>query len=395
MLNFKIGKGVYIWQANVIGGGDPQKILARLQLAGVQTVAIEICNGVNTLGGLDNLFKVLRDNGIHVGAWGYSYLVHVPQQEARGVVNSCQRYNPEFYLIDVEREVEGNDNGAKMFMNALRPALPDLPLGLHTFWSVSAHPTFPWRAFLDAVDFVCPQVYWRGVDPIGKLKRSQQEYSALNNGQRQVPMPVVAGDMYLHLGVKSTPGQVVQFMDAVNEDPSLQGVLMWAADDTQTTTELWRTFSAYPWKDGGQPIPTQPSGWAKVKALRGLYIRSGPWGSKLGALVKGDLAPIWDVADSEWAAITTDKSRWIFIGSPTYTEVNMTPLDTGPEPPGLFQAKVIPARGLNVRDGIGGMILRALPCGSLVNIYEERDGWDRIHPTQSEWVSGMYLSKVI
>lgn len=395
MLNFKIGKGVYIWRPEVIEGGDPQKILARLQMAGVQTVAIQICNGVNPYEGLDHLFKVLRDNGIHVGAWGYSYLIHVPRQEAQGAVNACKRYNPEFYLIDVEKEVEGNDNGAKMFMDVLRPALPDLPLGLNTFWSVSAHPTFPWKAFLAGVDFVCPQVYWRGVDPVGKLKQSQQGYASLTNGKQPVPMPIVAGDMYLSRGVKSTPDQLIQFMDAVNADPSLGGVLMWSADDTQTTPDLWRAFSAYKWKDGGLPIPPQPLGWAKVKALRGLYIRTGPTGSKLGALVKGQLAPIWAVSDAEWAAITPDKSQWIYVGNHDYVEIDLDPPDPAPLPAGIYRARVVPARGLNVRNAIGGTVLRVLPYGTLVNVYEERDGWDRIHPTQSEWVSAMYLSKPI
>ncbi len=395
MLNFKIGKGVYIWRPEVIEGGDPQKILARLQLAGVQTVAIQICNGVNPLGGLGNLFRVLRDNGIHVGAWGYSYLVNVPRQEGQGVVNSCKLYNPEFYLIDVEKEVEDNDNGAKMFMDVLRPALPDLPLGLNTFWSVSAHPTFPWKAFLAGVDFVCPQIYWRGVDPVGKLKQSQQGYASLSNGKQPVPMPVVAGDMYVSRGLKSTPDQVVQFMDAVNNDPPLDGVLMWAADDTQTAPDLWRVFSAYQWKDGGQPLPSQPIGWAKINAMRGLYIRSGPSGSKLGALAKGSLAPIWAISEAEWAAITPDRSQWIYVGNQGYTEINLDPPDTPPLPPGMYRAKVIPARGLNVRNAVNGAILRALPCGAVVDVYEEKDGWDRIHPTQSEWVSAMYLSKSI
>ena len=40
-------------------------------------------------------------------------------------------------------------------------------------------------------------------------------------------------------------------------------------------------------------------------------------------------------------------------------------------------------------------MLRALPCNTIVRVYEERRGWARIHPLQSEWVNAAYLSKVV
>ena len=206
-----------------------------------------------------------RNHGIHVGAWGYSYLNRAPIQEAHVVADACHRYEPDFYLIDVEAEVEGNYGGAAMFMSELRPATAGLPLGLNTFWNVHLHPDFPWSPFMKGVDFLCPQVYWRGVDPVGKLITSQQSYSEVPNAPH-VPMPAVAGDMYVELGVKPTPEQVTEFLTAADADPFIKGVLMWAADDTQTTPELWQAFSLYQWKSDGPQIPAQPIGWAKIKA---------------------------------------------------------------------------------------------------------------------------------
>ena len=393
MANFNIGKGVYIWQPVNIEGGDPYKILSRLQTAGVQSVALKICDGVNVVSGLETLIQVLKSNNFLVAGWGYHYLSQNPAREAQAATNACRTYEPDFYLLDVEKEVENNYTGAKLFMNALRPALADMSLGLNTFWSVKDHPLFPWAIFLNSVDFVCPQVYWREVDPVGKLTQSEQGYANIPDA-KDLPMPIVAGDMFTNLGVQSTPDQVTQFLSAADHDPFIQGVFMWAADDQVTTPDLWQAFSKYQWNTGGPAIPTQPIGWAKIKTNEGLNIRSAPLGSKLGALSKGELAPIWVVSDTKWAAINDKQDQWIFVGNPNYVEVAMDSSKIPVPPPGIYQAKVTPPQGLNVRDKIAGTVLRALTVGTIVQVYEEKDGWGRINPAQSEWVSTKYLSKV-
>jgi hypothetical protein len=63
-------------------------------------------------------------------------------------------------------------------------------------------------------------------------------------------------------------------------------------------------------------------------------------------------------------------------------------------PAGLYKAKVTPSQGLNVRDKAGGNVLRAFHVGTIVQVYEEKDGWARINPTQSEWCSTKYLLKL-
>lgn len=398
MFNFNVGKGVYIWDAQAIEGGDAYRILLRLQLAGVQSVALKICDGFSVIGGLEFLIQVLRQNNIRVAGWGYSYLKKMPEQEARTVISACKRYNPDFYLIDVEAEVEKNYNGAELFMNVLRPALADLALGLNTFWNPIAHPLFPWKIFLSNVDFACPQLYWRGVDPVGKLRQSEKGYASIADAP-QVPMPVVAGDMYIDFGVVPTPDQVTDFLAAVDGDPNIHGVLMWAADDSQTMPELWRAFSQYQWKSaGGIAIPQQPIGWAKIKAPGGLYIRAVPWGNKLGAFARDQLTPVWSIVESEWAAITTAKDQLIYIGNPDYVDLVLDPAQLPPPPPplppGLYGAKVIPADGLNVRDDIQGTKIGVLTVGTIVQVYEEKDGWVRVNPTQSKWVKATYLSRI-
>lgn len=393
MANFNIGKGVYIWQPVNIEAGDPNRILSRLQTAGVQSVALKICDGFNVLPGLGALIQILRDHNILVAGWGFSYLSQNPKREAQTVTNACRTYKPDFYLIDVEKDVENNFTGAQVFMNELRPALANMSLGLNTFWSVKDHPSFPWAVFLNTVDFVCPQVYWRGVDPIGKLMQAQQAYANIPNA-KNLPMPIVAGDMFINLGVKPTPEQVTQFLSAADTDPFIQGVFMWAADDPATTPDLWQAFSKYQWKAGGLPIPTQPIGWAKVKVSEGMNIRSTPLGNKVGGLAKGELAPIWVVSDTKWAAINDKQDQWIFVGNPNFVEVALDGSKIPIPPAGIYQAKVTPAQGLNVRDKNGGKVLRALTLGTIVQVYEEKDGWGKINPTLNEWVSTKYLSRI-
>jgi hypothetical protein len=395
LADLKFGKGVYIWQPGTMEGGNPEAIAARLEMAGVQTAAVKISDGFKVLTGFEPLIQALRNHGIRVGAWGYSYLNRAPIQEAHVVAEACHHYRPDFYLIDVEAEVEGNYGGAGMFMSELRPATAGLPLGLNTFWDVHRHPDFPWRAFMNAVDFVCPQVYWRGVDPVGTLIASQQSYSDVPYSPH-VPMPAVAGDLYLNLGVKPTPEQVTEFLKAADQDPFIGGVLMWAADDTQTTPELWQAFSQYQWTSAVAPAQDQPMGWAKVKAPRGIWVRSSPNGAKVGALAKAELAPIWWVTPTQWGAMTKTRDQWIFLGEPSFVDTTLSapPKPNYSETPILYQARVVPARGLNVRDAIQGNILRALECNTIVEIYEERSDWVRIHPVESQWVNATYLARL-
>lgn len=396
MTEMMIGKGVYIWQPANVARGKPDAIADRLEAAGVQTAAIKICDGSKVLGDLEPLVGTLRERGIRVGAWGYSYLNRSALKEATAVLDACHRYEPDFYLINVESEVEGKPGGARMFLNELRPAIAGIPLGLNTFWNVDQHPKFPWAEFMSRVDFVCPLVYWRGVDPVGKLIAAQQQYAAVPNAP-DVPMPLVAGDLLSHKGVQPTTAQVAEFLAAADADPFIHGVLMWAADDTQTTPELWQAFSDFEWKGAAREIPSQPLGWAKVRATGGLWVRSSPGGARVGALTKGELAPLWDVTDTKWAALNQAADQWIFIGDPNHVQTTLESSGIAPVMSAgleLYQARVATRRGLNVRDAIRGRVLRALPYNAVVRVYEARDGWARINPGQMEWVSANFLSRL-
>lgn len=392
MVNYNIGKGVYIWQPKNIEGGDPNRIAERFKLAGVQTVAVKICDGISVLQGLETLIQTLRSNDIRVGAWGYSYLNVNPAREAKTVAAACTQYKPDFYLIDVETEVENNTAGATTFMTTLRPAVGTLPLGLNSFWETRYHP-IPWAVFLKYCDFTCPQVYWRGTNPIGKLLQTKQNYLYPPGGIVK-PMPFVAGDLYSETDLKPTPEQVTQFIGAVESDPTMHGVLMWAADDTETTPELWQAFSLYPWKkEGGPTLPTQPLGWLKVKQIGGAKYSATSGGPGVGSYPLGTLKPIWQVtANKQWAAINSTGDQWLNIGLSGLAEVVWAPPPSTPtevppvgtQPIGLI--KVL-AEGLNVRSSPMGSKIGALKYGDVVPFWQVTVAkWATLDAAGTRWV---------
>jgi hypothetical protein len=66
-----------------------------------------------------------------------------------------------------------------------------------------------------------------------------------------------------------------------------------------------------------------------------------------------------------------------------------------PQPAALYQATVT-ADSLNVRASpqIRGKIVGSVHRGVVVNVYEERGDWRRIHPNSSSWVHGGFLKKL-
>jgi hypothetical protein len=118
-----------------------------------------------------------------------------------------------------------------------------MPIGLCSYWYPPYHPELPWAKYLNFCDFVAPQVYWRGFNPIGKLISSKRAYANLT----KLPYLFAGGDMYLEKGIRPTNDQVTAFMGAVLNDKDIQGVLMWAMDPHECPADLWATYSAFTW----------------------------------------------------------------------------------------------------------------------------------------------------
>ncbi len=68
----------------------------------------------------------------------------------------------------------------------------------------------------------------------------------------------------------------------------------------------------------------------------------------------------------------------------------------GQPPKGLMKYGYVTTDWLNIRNqpSTSGRKMNATPFGSVLRIYEEKNGWFRISATKQEWVAGRYLSEV-
>lgn len=80
--------------------------------------------------------------------------------------------------------------------------------------------------------------------------------------------------------------------------------------------------------------------------------------------------------------------------------INRVPSSTPiPTPDILLEYRIITANKLNVRvlplsTSAKAVDRKAIPLGSVLRIYEEKDGWYKISSSESHWISGKYTSKV-
>ena len=163
-------------------------------------------------------------------------------------IDTCKVYKPAFYLIDAEGHAKGKPSQATQFVNALRAGLPDLPIGLNSFWKPSYHPELAWDALRSICDFDTPQVYWRGYNPVGKTIMSQKEYGLM---KRKLPF-WPAGEMFHEFGITTTVKELNEFLTYCRDN--FQAAIMWAADSNETNSELWQAFSDFQWDVAGAKV---------------------------------------------------------------------------------------------------------------------------------------------
>jgi hypothetical protein len=252
-----VGKSCFIWKPKQVNKGDVVKIADRLEAAGVTTAVIKFSDGWYEFpdAEIGPTINELRKRGISVAAWSYLYLkFYTWGKEAAAMVNTCKRYQPDFLLIDAEGECKNQHTRAKVFAPELRNGLPDLPIGLCSFWKPTYHPEVPWAILRGICDFDAPQVYWRGWNPVGKLLISKKEYGAM---LPKLPFSLPCGEMYHGGEVDTTPAEMIAFMDGCKKDTDIMGTAMWAMDDNETLPVLWDTFTSYKWDTAGTRLSAE------------------------------------------------------------------------------------------------------------------------------------------
>lgn len=114
---------------------------------------------------LPGLFDMFTEHGLRKIGWQYLYGTN-PQAEAAIAIKRIRQFGLQGYILDPEGEYKNRPTQARIFMQELKNACPDIPLALSTYRYPTVHPEFPWKEFLYYMnpnkDVHMPQVYWMG-----------------------------------------------------------------------------------------------------------------------------------------------------------------------------------------------------------------------------------------
>lgn len=255
MVDTPRGKGYFTWKLMECEGGVPSAIAQVAQVTGLGHVLIKIADGtyaynlsVDLEGICQKLFPL-----VELWAWVYIY-GDQPAMEASRVITRLKML-PFFkgVVLDVEGEYKepDKDAAARVYMDALRDAFPDLPIGLSSYRFPTYHQQVPWEVFLAKCDFVMPQVYWVGAhNPVEQLERSIKEYAALSD------LPYLAtGSAYSNSTWAATPADVTAFLVAC-KNKGMSGANFWEwAYAKRNLPEVFSAIANFPWPLDGEPVP--------------------------------------------------------------------------------------------------------------------------------------------
>lgn len=159
------GSGMWIWYLRRSEGGDPARIAARAQAAGVRTVFVKSADGANVWSQFSSsAVAALKATGLNVCGWQFVY-GNDPIGEARAAA-AAKDAGADCFVIDAEGAYEGKYAQAQRYVRTLRAAVGDAyPIGLTSFPYVHFHPGFPYSVFMGpgGATFNLPQVYWKTI----------------------------------------------------------------------------------------------------------------------------------------------------------------------------------------------------------------------------------------
>lgn len=271
------GKGFYIWKIRDCEGGNPAAIAMAAKKAGHSHALIKIADGtyVYNRGLVEPLVLALEAVGIEAWGWQYTYGQR-PEEEASLAAGLVDGYGLAGFVVnaEVEYKTPGAQERAERYMGRLNAKRPPVKVALSSFRYPSYHPEFPFAAFMRAVDFAMPQVYWmQEHNPRMQLRQCLAEY-------KQYGKPVFpTGAAFREHGWQATGAEVIEFLNACKEF-NLNGANFWEWANSKTyATDCWAAVAGFEWgEDEPLPIPEpEPAGGLKLRVLTDqLRVRSGP-----------------------------------------------------------------------------------------------------------------------
>ncbi len=275
------GKGMWFWQIDKTEA-NPAKLVDLAKAARLEHVLIKLSDGDSPFpipskdpgGALEKLthdtIQAFKNAGIAVWGWGFVYGSGVDMaMQAHRLAGRIRQYNLNGVVINAEDygtrqwSSAGGAARATQFMTTLKSDLASLKDGVLIAFSsyrfMSAHPTFPFAAFMEHCDIAMPQVYWvaKGVgDALRNLQDSYTEYHTAFPHKLYVPTGPAYGEYYgsgsNQFFWSATPEQITIFLNQARA-MALPAVNFWswqhARNDAQNEwysgTQLWETIANY------------------------------------------------------------------------------------------------------------------------------------------------------
>lgn len=316
------GKGFYVWKLYDSLMVSPSEFARACMERGFSHVLIKISDGTspfNVYNGVD-LARLFVDachaRGVQVIGWQYVYH-YQPKAEAAMAARRVAETGVDGFVIDAEAQAKTNAAAALEYTRDLRSLLSGVEIGLSSYRWPSLHRELAWRAYLDRVDYVMPQVYWVGAsNPGAQLQRSLDEYRKLAPGKPFIP----TGAAYHENGWTAAPEDIREFYDAV-QALGLPGCNFWEWCNA-LRYGLWETVASL---GGSVPEPKPEPTRIRVVTQR-INIRGGPGLSNLvkGQLWQGSEAEIMEIirqGSETWARVSIDGWVAAEYNSQTLAEV--------------------------------------------------------------------------
>ena len=219
-----VGKGMWIWLADQVEGGNPESIVAKAQSVGLTHLIVRTASlqqGFYAGPFLDRLLPLAHAANIRVYAWDFPWLHNVDGDVARAVqaitYTTPDGHRVDGYVADIELESMGvnvTPQTGKHFGVALRRAVgPNYPLIACVPRPNPALTRYPMPDVVAAFDAIAPMVYWLHGDPVDHMASTLQALSAYGKPILPVGQAYDAGAEGGPAGVPSREA-LIRFMQA-------------------------------------------------------------------------------------------------------------------------------------------------------------------------------------
>lgn len=277
------GKMAMVWKIRNWMGGDVAKQVAHAKGLGLANVCLKIVDDTterwesssyypNTQNAdyLPALVPALRNAGIAVSAWGYTYgkyksapFTSIGAAEGAKTAQVMHKYGITDFLVDAEGEYErsGLDmkSEATAYMLALKNGFPTAALYLCSYRFPVYHTDFPWAQFLAQCVGHAPQVYF--LQALAADAGAQQLVESNKELQALKVLPFVGiAPTYEHtsptgLKWRASKAQLLAFF-AKAKSMGMPGVGVWTLD--LASAEQMAALGEFSWTVDQPPLPPQP-----------------------------------------------------------------------------------------------------------------------------------------